>query len=341
MRGELTYLKERGHMRAIRFEGAGQADVIKLLEEPLPQLRPHDLLVRVHAAGLNRADILQRQGFYGDRPDFGDSLIPGLEIAGQVIEFGCEATEFQPADRVMAIVGGGAHAEYARVDARMAMPIPDRLSYVEAAAIPEAFVTAHEALIHLGMLVAGGWALIHAAAGGVGSAAVMLARALGAKTVFTASGDRRIERVRELGGTVGVDYRKKDFVEAALQATGGRGVDVVVDFIGGSYLDRNLRSLAPGGRLVQVGALGGGEGQLSLDLLLHRYLRIIGTVMKSRSFEEKLAMTSRFRERWLPAFVTGQLTPVVDRTYPLAQAAEAHRYMEASGNIGKIVLSMD
>jgi NADPH2:quinone reductase len=328
-------------MRAIRFEGAGQADVIKLLEEPLPQLRPHDLLVRVHAAGLNRADILQRQGFYGDRPDFGDSLIPGLEIAGEVVEFGCEVTEFQPADRVMAIVGGGAHAEYARVDARMAMPIPDRLSYVEAAAIPEAFVTAHEALIHLGILVAGGWALIHAAAGGVGSAAVMLAHALGAKTVFTASGDRRIERVRELGGTVGVDYRKKDFVEAALQATGGRGVDVVVDFIGGSYLDRNLRSLAPGGRLVQVGTLGGGEGQLSLDLLLHRYLRIIGTVMKSRSFEEKLAMTSRFRERWLSAFATGQLTPVVDRTYPLAQAAEAHRYMEASGNIGKIVLSMD
>jgi NADPH2:quinone reductase len=242
---------------------------------------------------------------------------------------------------VMAIVGGGAHAEYARVDSRMAMAIPDRLSFAAAAAIPEGFVTAHEALIHLGKLSSGGWALIHAAAGGVGSAAVMLAHALGAKAVFTASGQRRIERVRELGGTVGVDYRKHDFLEAALNATGRRGVDVVVDFIGGPYLDRNLRALAPGGRLIQVGTLQGGEGHLSLDLLLHNHLRIIGTVMKSRSFDEKLAMTNRFRERWLSAFSTGELAPLVDRVFRLAQAAEAHRYMEASGNIGKIVLTID
>lgn len=328
-------------MRAIRFENAGTADVIKLVEEPLPQLRSHDLLVRVHAAGLNRADILQRQGFYGEQPDFGDSVIPGLEIAGEVVGVGTAAGGFRNGDRVMAIVGGGAHAEYARVDSRMAMAVPDRLSFADAAAIPEVFVTAHEALIHLGQLTSGGWALIHAAAGGVGSAAVMLAHALGAKTVFTASGQHRIERVRELGGTVGVDYRKHDFLDAALDATDRRGVDVVVDFIGGPYLDRNLRALAPGGRLVQVGTLQGGEGHLSLDLLLHNYLRIIGTVMKSRSFEEKLAMTHRFRERWLSAFATGQLAPLVDRVFPLAQAAEAHRYMEGSGNLGKIVLTMD
>jgi NADPH2:quinone reductase len=328
-------------VRAIRFENAGDADVIKLVEESIPQLRPHDLLVRVRAAGLNRADILQRQGFYGEQPDFGDSVIPGLEIAGEVLDIGTAATGFRNGDRVMAIVGGGAHAEYARIDSRMAMAIPDRLSFAAAAAIPEVFVTAHEALIHLGKLTSGGWALIHAAAGGVGSAAVMLAHALGAKTVFTASAKKRIDRVSELGGTVGVDYRKHDFLDAALNATDGRGVDVVVDFIGGPYLDRNLRALVPGGRLIQVGTLQGGAGHLSLDLLLHNHLRIVGTVMKSRSFEEKLAMTNRFRERWLSAFSTGQLEPLVDRVFPLAQAGEAHRYMEASGNIGKIVLSID
>ena len=187
-------------MRAIRFENAGNADVIKLVEEPVPQVRPHDLLVRVYAAGLNRADILQRQGFYGERPDFGDSVVPGLEIAGEVVELGAAATGFRNGDRVMAIVGGGARAEYARVDSRMAMVIPDRLSDAAAAAIPEVFVTAHEALIHLGKLTSGGWALIHAAAGGVGSAAVILAHALGAKTVFTASSRKRIERINELGG---------------------------------------------------------------------------------------------------------------------------------------------
>ena len=328
-------------MRAIRFENAGNADVIKLVEEPFSEVRPHDLLVRVYAAGLNRADILQRQGFYGEQPDFGDSVIPGLEIAGEVVEVGTASTGFRNGDRVMAVVGGGAHAEYARVYSRMAMAVPDRLSFAEAVAIPEVFVTAHEALIHLGELTAGEWALIHAAGGGVGSAAVMLAYAVGAKTVFTVAGQKRIERVCELGGTVGVDYRKHDFLDAALEATDRQGVNVVVDFIGGPYLDRNLRALAPAGKLIQVGTLQGGEGHLSLGLLLHNHLRIIGTVMKSRRFAEKLAMTNRFRERWLSAFVTGQLAPLVDRVFPLAQAAEAHRYMEASGNLGKIVLTID
>lgn len=328
-------------MQAIEFESPGTADVIKMVEVPLPTVRPHDLLVRVHAAGLNRADILQRQGFYGKQPDFGDSIVPGLEMAGEVIEMGDEVQDFQHGDRVMAIVGGGAHAEYARVDSRMAMPIPERLTFVEAAAIPEVFVTAHEALIHLGELTPDSWALIHAAAGGVGSAAVMLAHALGAKVVFTASGEQRIERIRTLGGTVGVDYRQQDFLDATLKATEGDGVEVVVDFIGAPYLDRNLRALAPGGRLVQVGTLQRGEATLSLDRLLHHHLRIIGTVMKSRSFEDKLAMTNRFRQRWLSAFQTGQLAPLVDRTFSLSQAAEAHRYMEASGNLGKIILTLD
>jgi putative PIG3 family NAD(P)H quinone oxidoreductase len=328
-------------MKAIQFDGAGDVNVIHLVDAPEPQLRPRDLLVRVHAAGVNRADILQRRGYFGNSPDYGDSLLPGLEIAGEVVSTGPEAKAFRPGDRVMAVVGGGAYAELARVDERMALPVPDRLSYVEAVAIPEVFVTANEALMHLGGLRRGDWALIHAAAGGVGSAAVILAHALGSQTVFTASGEARIDAVRKLGGTVGVDYRTEDFLEAALNATGKRGVDVVVDFIGAPYLERNLRALAPGGRLIQVGTMGGSKGTLPLDLLLHKYLRIVGTVMKSRSFEEKLGMTQRFRDRWLPAFASREIAPVVARIFPLDQAAEAHRSMERSGNVGKIVLSMD
>lgn len=328
-------------MRAIIFDGIGGPDVLRPVDEPMPVIRPHDLLVRVHAAGVNRADILQRVGVYGDRPDYGDSLVPGLEIAGEVAEVGPQAEGYKVGDRVMAIVGGGGYADYARVDSRMCMAIPDKLTYAQAAAIPEVFVTAHEALIHLGELKPGDWVLIHAAAGGVGSATVQLAHALGAKSVFTASGEDRIAGVSALGGDLGVDYRKQDFQTAAMHATQGRGVDVVIDFIGGPYLDRNLRVLVPGGRLIQVGVLGGTEAVLPIDLLLHRYLRIIGTVMKSRSFDEKLAMTVRFRERWLPAFATGAPHPIVDRVFPLDQAADAHRAMEASGNFGKIILSMD
>ncbi len=328
-------------MKAIVFDGTGGPDVLRLVDEPIPVIRPHDLLVRVHAAGVNRADILQRMGVYGDRPDYGDSLVPGLEIAGEVAKIGPQAEGYKVGDRVMAIVGGGGYGDYARLDSRMCMAIPESLTYVQAAAIPEVFVTAHEALIHLGELKRGDWVLIHAAAGGVGSAAVQLAHAMGAKSVFTASGEDRIAGVSALGGNLGIDYRKQDFQAAVMQATQGRGVDVVIDFIGGPYLDRNLRALAPGGRLIQEGVLGGSEAILPIDLLLYRYLRIIGTVMKSRSFEEKLAMTVRFRERWLPAFETGVLHPVVDHVFPLAQAADAHRAMEVSGKFGRIILSMD
>jgi NADPH2:quinone reductase len=327
-------------MKAILFDGAGSADVLRLVDAPMPVPRPHDLLVRVHAAGINRADILQRQGLYGDRPDYGDSLLPGLEIAGEVVEAGPDAEGFQNGDRVMAIVGGGAYAEYARVDSRMAMPIPPHLTYVQAAAIPEVFVTAHEAVFHLGGLQAGDWALIHAAAGGVGSAAIQLVKAAGAHSVFTASGEMRIARVQEIGGTVGVDYKQQDFLDAALEATHGRGVAVVVDFIGAPYLEPNLRALAEGGRLVQVGALGGTKATLPIDLVIHRCLRIVGTVMKSRSFAEKAAMTERFRSRRLAAFAAGELRPLVDHVFPLEQAAEAHRSMEAGGNFGKIILAI-
>jgi putative PIG3 family NAD(P)H quinone oxidoreductase len=326
-------------MKAIVFEDFGAADVLRLKDVTEPELRPTDLLVRNHAAGVNRADIIQRTGGYG-KDSFGDSAIMGLEIAGEVIAIGAEVQGFAVGDRVMGIVGGGGYAEQARIDYRMAMPIPEGIDYVQAAGIPEAFVTAHEAAIHLGRLDAGESILIHAAASGVGSAAVQLAHAAGARVFATASATK-LDRVRQLGADIAIDYKADDFAKAIERETGGKGVDVIVDFIGAPYFERNLASLDFGGRLIEVGLLGGAKGaSLPLDRLLYRHLQIIGTVMKSRPQSVKQAMTRRFRDRWLHAFDDGTLVPVIDRTFPLAEAAEAQRRMESSSSIGKIILTM-
>lgn len=327
-------------MKAITIEEFGNPDVLKLSHVPDPLVRPADLLVRVYAAGVNRADLTHRTGGYG-RPDFGDSPIIGLEIAGEVIEKGNAVVGFEVGDRVMGVVGGGAYAELARIDYRMAMPIPAQLDYVHAAAIPEVFVTAHEALMHLARLKPGDSVLIHAAAGGVGSAAVQLAYATGA-TVYATTDGSKLSRVEHLGADVAIDYKNSDFAEVIAGKTDGRGVDVIIDFVGEPYFARNLASLANGGRLIQVGILGGG-GKVALELehILYRHLQIIGTVMKSRTPPEKHDMIKRFREHWLERFEGGGcLEPVVDSTFPLSRAADAHRRMESSENVGKIILTM-
>lgn len=328
-------------MKAIIFKEFGEADVLQLGDAPAPEVRPDDLLVRVHAAGVNRADLTHRRGGYG-RPDFGDSTIMGLEIAGEVIGTGSAVQGYKVGDRVMGVVGGGAYAELARVDWRMAMPIPDALDYVHAAAIPEVFVTAHEALVHLGRLQRGDSVLIHAAAGGVGSAAVQLAYATGA-TIFATAEAGKLERVAQFGVDYAIDYTTQDFAEVVADKTNKRGVDVVIDFVGAPYFSRNVASLANGGRLVQVGILGGGgEVNIGLEQILYRHLQIIGTVMKSRAQAEKHAMVRRFREHWLERFTGGSsLEPVVDSTFTLENAAQAHRRMESSLNVGKIILTMD
>lgn len=327
-------------MKAIIIEEFGDADALKLREAPTPETRPTDLLVRVYAAGVNRADLTHRTGGYG-RPNFGDSPVIGLEIAGEVIEKGRDVVGFEVGDRVMGVVGGGAYAEQARIDYRMAMPIPAQLDYVHAAAIPEVFVTAHEAMMHLARLKSGDSVLIHAAAGGVGSAAVQLAYATGA-TVYATTEGSKLSRVEHLGADVAIDYKTTDFAEVIARKTNGRGVDVVIDFVGEPYFARNIESLANGGRLIQVGILGGG-GQVSLKLedILYRHIQIIGTVMKSRTQPEKHDMIRRFREHWLERFEGGgSLEPVVDSTFPLSRAADAHRRMESAENVGKIILTM-
>lgn len=327
-------------MKAIIFEQFGEADVLQVADVAQPDMRPDDLIVRVHAAGVNRADLTHRRGGYG-RPNFGDSTIMGLEIAGEVLQAGSAVRGFTAGDRVMGVVGGGAYAEVARLDWRMALPIPQALDYVHAAAIPEVFVTAHEAMLHLGRLKAGDSVLIHAAAGGVGSAAVQLARATGA-TVYATAEASKLEQVQRLGADCVIDYRTQDYAQVVAERTSKRGVDVVIDFIGAPNFARNIASLANGGRLVQVGILGGG-GQVSIALedILYRHLQIFGTVMKSRQQTEKHAMVQRFREHWLDRFSSGAgLVPVVDSTYPLERAADAHRRMESSQNVGKIILTM-
>jgi putative PIG3 family NAD(P)H quinone oxidoreductase len=326
-------------MQAITFDDFGAADVLKIAEVPEPVLRPDDLLVRTRAAGVNRADLTHRRGGYG-RPDFGDSTIMGLEIAGEVIAVGANVQGFQIGDRVMGIVGGGAYAEIARIDYRMAMPIPAGLDFIQAAAITETFVTAHEALIHLGKLQAGETVLIHAGAGGVGGAAVQLAHASGATVITTAQSEAHA-LVHSMGADHAIDYVDEDFAEVVARLTDNRGVDLILDFIGAPYFERNVNSLTYGGRLVQIGIMGGIEdARIPLDRLLYRHLQIIGTVMKSRSQEVKHAMSRRFRERWLAHFVNDGLTPVIDSVYPLAEAGTAQQRMENGLNVGKVVLTM-
>jgi NADPH:quinone reductase len=326
-------------MKAITFNDFGEAAVLHLAEQPDPEIRPHDLLVKVHAAGVNRADISQRRGAYG-RPDFGDSSLMGLEIAGEVIGLGDAANGYAIGDRVMGIVGGGAYATVARIDHRMAIPVPAGLDYVQAAAIPEVFVTANEALIHFAELQAGQTVLIHAASGGVGTAAVQLAHLTGARILATAAADKHA-RLQALGVEMCIDYKVENFAEAVERETGGKGVDAVIDFIGTPNLTRNVLSLGFGGRLIQVGVMGGStEAALPLDRVLFRHLRIMGTVMKSRPQEVKQAMVLRFKHQWLNRFADGALKPIVDSTFPLVEAAKAHRRMETGSVFGKIVLVM-
>lgn len=323
-------------MRAITFEDFGGPEVLRLTDAPVPELRAGDLMIRVRAIGVNRADLNQRRGAYG-REYFGDSSLMGLEVAGEVIGVADDVSGFAHGDRVMGIVGGGAYAEIARLPAAMAMRISRNIGFEAAAAIPEAFITAHEALFHLGRLAKGEAILFHGAAGGVGMAAVALATQAQA-IVFVTARDTAIPHVLAAGASHGIDYLE-DFLQPVLAATGGRGVDLVVDTIGAPNLERNVLALADGGRLVQLGLMGGrGTAPLPMDRLLLRRIAIMGSVMKSRAPQEKAQMTQRFADRWLPLFASGVLKTVVARTFPLAAACDAHAAMEAGGHIGKLVL---
>ena len=324
-------------MQAVVLASYGGPEVLTLREVPDPVPGPEEVLVAVTGTAVNRADVLQRMGLYPGPP--GEHEIPGLEFAGRVAGVGARVTTWTEGDEVMGIVGGGAYAERLCVHERQVLRVPPELGLADAAAVPEVFLTAYDALVVQGGLTSGRTALVHAGASGVGTAAIQLARAIGARIVVTTS-TTKVEACEALGADLVVDYTRDDFVEAVDGFTGGEGVDVVLDVIGGDYVDRNLRCTRPTGRIIQVGLMGAGVAQVSVGLLLSKRIQLIGTVLRARPIEEKIAATQRFRAEVLPRFVDGSLRAVVDSRYPLAEVAEAHRRMEANANTGKLVLEV-
>lgn len=321
-------------MRAVVFE-AGEARVGK---RPIPKCGDDDVLVDVAFAGLNRADVLERLGKYGSPPTADGAAIPGLELAGTVRARGANVRSLRVGDRVCALVPGGAHAEVARVHAASAVLVPDSLALADAAALPEAYITADDALFALGSLRLGETVVIHAVASGVGLAALELARTAGARTIGTSRSPKKLAHARTLGLDVALDL--EEFPKGVLDATDGRGADVILDCIGPTLFDRNVAALATRGRIVQIGTLGGARAETGSAGLMAKRGHWIGTVLRSRPLEEKVVLARSFAERILPLVVNGTLAAHVDRFFPLAAIAEAHRYMEEDRNVGKLVLAI-
>ncbi len=325
-------------MRAVVLNGHGGPEVLTLADVSAPQVGAEEVLVQVRATSLNRADLLQRMGFYPD-PFPGEHEIPGMEFSGRVTAVGSRVRTWKTGDEVMGIVSGGAYAEQLVVHERQAMRIPKGVSLADAAAIPEVFITAWDALVVQGGLTSGRWALVHAGASGVGTAAVQICKALGAHVVATCSAGK-VTAVKALGADVVVDYTSQDFVEAVKQATNSRGVDVVLCVIGGDYLDRNVSCLAQKGHIVQVGVMGGGTTPFNLGALMPKRAKLSGTVLRARPLEEKIAISQRFATEVVPLFESGQLQPVIDCRFALSDIAKAHAHMGANANTGKIVIDI-
>ena len=325
-------------MKAVIRTGDGGPEVLQLADVPSPKQTETQLVVDVKATALNRADLIQRRGGYPPPP--GESEILGLEIAGTVAGIGSAVKGFNKNDRVFGLVGGGGYAEQAVIDYRMAMSIPDEWSYEEAAAVPEVFFTANENIFTLGQLTAGETILIHAGGSGVGTAGIQIAKQAGARVYVTAGTSEKIENCMTLGATAGINYKQSDFVAEIDRLTEAEGVDVVLDFIGSPYFNRNLQILKIKGRLLQVGLMGGATTEIDLGTIMRRRLKVIGSVMRPQSLEEKIAITQRFVDQWLPELKKGTLRPVIDKVFPLVQARKAHEYMEANRNFGKIILKV-
>ena len=323
-------------MKAIIKIGDGGPGVLKLSEVETPKPKSTQLLINVKSTALNRADILQRKGLYP--PPAGESEILGLELSGVVEEKGAAVTGFELGDRVFGLVGGGGYAEYAIIDCQMAMHIPEDWSFEKAAAVPEVFLTANETLFKLGCLSSGESVLIHAGGSGVGTAGIQMANNVGAKVFITAGSNEKIEKAKMLGCTEGINYKTHDFAESIKNLTEGKGVDVVQDFIGQPYFEKNCSILKPNGRLLLVGLMGGPNAEIDLGIILRKRLQIFGSIMRPLKLKEKISITQRFVDRWLPLLQTGVINPVIDTIMPLEKADEAHRHMESNGNFGKIIL---
>jgi len=323
-------------MRAIVFDQPGDESVLGVGEVEAPELRPGALRIRVRATAVNRADLLQRQGRYPPPPGASDIL--GLECAGEVTEIGAGVRGWKTGDRAMALLTGGGYAEQVVVDAGSAMPVPEDFSDEEAGAFPEVFLTAYLNIFLLGAPPDGGWVLIHGGGSGVGTAATTLCKEAGLHALVTAGSAEKCRLCVAHGAQTALNYREGDFTAAVREVTDGRGVDVVLDCVGGAYLASNVDSLAPGGRLVVIGLIGGARGELDLASLLLRRLHVIGSTLRSRTESEKAEIIGSFLARFGRALRAGRIRPVLDRVLPLEEAAEAHRVLRASLHFGKVGL---
>ena len=325
-------------MKAILCTPPGDAAVLQIGETPPPTLQQGQVRIRVRASGVNRADIHQRMGNYP--PPLGESAIIGLEVAGDVIEVAADAKLWHVGDRVMALVAGGGYAEEVCVDQGLVLPLPARLSYVEGAAIPEAFITAHLNLFTLGGAGPSSTVLIHAGASGVGTAGIQMLRSVGARVFATVGSDDKADAVERLGARA-IRYRSEQFDNVVLAETNGRGANVILDPVGASYLSANFKCLAVDGRQVQIGLLGGRTGTIDLGMLLTKRIRLIGSTLRALLLDRKRAAVAAFRDQFLADLDAGLLTPIMDKSFPAAEVADAHARMEANQNIGKIVLRWD
>ena len=327
-------------MRAAVITEPGGPGVLQVQEIEDPVAGLDEVLVDVKATALNRADLMQRQGRYPATPGIRADVL-GLEFSGVVTEAGERVTGVTSGDRVFGLLGGGGYASRVATHHLMTIPIPSNLDFVQAAAIPEVFFTAYDALFNHCELTMGESVLIHAVGSGVGTAALQLAHQAGAYVFGTAGSAEKLAKAAELGLDVGINYKEQDFAQVVRERTDGKGVNVVLDMVGGPYWERNLASLAIQGRMVLVGSMAGDKVETNLGLLMPKRLRVHGTVLRPRPLEEKIAVTHQFKRHVLPLIADGRIQAVVDRTFPLERASDAHEYMETNANFGKIILTID
>jgi putative PIG3 family NAD(P)H quinone oxidoreductase len=323
-------------MTVIEIRTPGGPDVLVPAERPTPSPAAGEVLIQVAAAGVNRPDAMQRGGHYPPPP--GASDIPGLEVAGTIVQVGADVRDWRVGDRVCALVAGGGYAEYCVAPAPQCLPVPQGLDFTQAAAIPETFFTVWTNVFERGRLQPGESILIHGGSSGIGTTAIQLARALGSRVFVTAGSAEKCAACERLGAERAINYRETDFVAAIRDATGGRGVDVVLDMVGGDYLPRNIEVLALDGRLVQIAVLGGARAQLNLLAMMQRRLTLTGSTLRARPVAEKGAIAAALRECVWPLLDSGAVRPVIHATFPLRSAAESHRVLESGAHIGKLVL---
>ncbi len=325
-------------MTGIALDGKGGPEVLKPTSMPVPQVGHGQILVKVAAAGVNRPDVQQRMGAYPPPP--GHSPLPGLEIAGEVAAVGPGVTRWKEGDKGCALVNGGGYAEYCIAEEVQALPVPKGLTMAQAGGLPETAFTVWNNVFERGRLEAGDWFLVHGGTSGIGTTAIQLAKAFGARVITTAGSAEKCQFCRELGADVAVNYKSEDFVAAAKEATGGHGVDVTLDMVGGDYTEKNIAAAAEDGRIVQIATLGGPTTTFTLARLMMKRLTLTGSTLRPRTRDVKARFARALEKQVWPLFATGEVKVIMDSTYPLAQAADAHRRMETSQHVGKIVLTV-